>query len=178
MTKSIRKAKRKAAVRKKTVAESKTVLVLRTCTKDMTSYNGFKWPTEGQVEAPDWQPTKECGHGLHGWLWGSGNWELKIKGEKTKWLVLEVERESIIDLDGKVKFPRCTVKSVHDHWPQAMKVIRERILQDRALEAINSTDDGHAAAQGLRQCQKQALPWRVRLWFDRPFHASWKPPTT
>ena len=42
-----------------------TVLVLRVCAPDMTSRNGFTWPTSGPVSAPDWIPEPECGHGLH-----------------------------------------------------------------------------------------------------------------
>ncbi|WP_445081510.1 DUF7666 domain-containing protein [Martelella alba] len=45
-----------------------TVLVLRTCNSDMTSRNDFVWPESGLVECPDWEPTEECGNGLHGLL--------------------------------------------------------------------------------------------------------------
>lgn len=81
------------------------VLILRTCEADMTSHNGFKWPESGPVEAPDWSPKPEIGHGLHGLLWGEGNhWFLDWQ-EDAKWLVVEVEEKNIIDLGGKVKFP-------------------------------------------------------------------------
>ncbi len=34
---------------------------------DGVSYNGFKWAPLGEwTEAPDWDSTPECGHGLHG----------------------------------------------------------------------------------------------------------------
>lgn len=39
----------------------KTFLALRTCAADMTSHGGFRWPTSGLVEAPDWDPTPQCG---------------------------------------------------------------------------------------------------------------------
>lgn len=45
---------------------SKSVLVLRACKADMSSYNDFVWPTIGPVKCPDWEPTDECGNGLHG----------------------------------------------------------------------------------------------------------------
>lgn len=48
------------------------ILILRTCQPDGTSHGGFKWPMSGQVEAPDWQDTIVCGHGLHGLPWGVG----------------------------------------------------------------------------------------------------------
>jgi len=83
----------------------KKVLVLRTCKPDMSSTNGFKWPESGYVEAPDWKPTNECGNGLHGWLWGGGDGSLGNWREDAKWLVVEVDVDKVIDLDGKVKFP-------------------------------------------------------------------------
>ena len=81
------------------------VLVLRTCHGDMTSYNDFVWPKHGYVEAPDWKPTNECGHGLHGWLWGEGDGVLGNLEHDAKWLVVEVDADKVVDLGGKVKFP-------------------------------------------------------------------------
>jgi hypothetical protein len=84
-----------------------TVLCLRTVNQDGTAYNNFKWPTLGFVEAPDWEPTEECGNGLHGYLKGCGN------AEQIKWnglfQVVKVIEKEIVQLDGKVKFPRCEV---------------------------------------------------------------------
>ena len=67
-TKKSKKSRRVAPA-----AKPATVLILRTCNKDMTTYGGFKWPTSGEVVAPDWKPNAECGNGLHGLLWGEGN---------------------------------------------------------------------------------------------------------
>lgn len=50
------------------------VLVVRCCASDLTAHGGFKWPESGPVEAPDWIKNNECGNGLHGWLWGVGNY--------------------------------------------------------------------------------------------------------
>lgn len=88
---------------------NETVLVLRTCNKDMSSRNNFVWPRSGPVSCYDWKPTKECGHGLHGFLKGEGNPSLADWGDKATWLVVEVFVRDIIDLDGKVKFPRGNV---------------------------------------------------------------------
>jgi hypothetical protein len=86
---------------------SDKVLVLRTCARDMTSYRGtFTWPKSGPVEAPDWKPEQARGHGLHGLLWGEGEGGQLDWSEDAKWLVVEVARTSVVDLDGKVKFPR------------------------------------------------------------------------
>ena len=82
------------------------VLVLRTCEKDGTSYEGFQWPRKGKVEAPDWDPRPECGRGLHGWLRGEGDGGLIIGGEDRLWLVVSVKEADIVDLRGKVKFPQ------------------------------------------------------------------------
>jgi hypothetical protein len=124
-----------------------TSLILRTVAEDGSSHNGFKWPDSGMVEAPDWKPTKECGNGLHGWLWGCGNWSLKNPAEKIKWLVAEVETASIIDLDGKVKFPKANVVASFAAWSDAMKFIRARHIDD-ASTTVATGDSGHASATG------------------------------
>jgi len=73
----------------------------------MTSYGGaFTWPASGLVEAPDWNPIPECGGGLHGFLNGCGNGALADWNESAKWLVVAVDSEAIVDLKGKVKFPK------------------------------------------------------------------------
>ena len=88
-----------------------TVLVLRTCAADLTSHGGFRWPDSGAVECPDWDPTPRCGGGLHGLLWGEGNGGLVSWDDDAKWLVVEVEADTVVPIDGgeKVKFPRGTV---------------------------------------------------------------------
>ena len=85
------------------------VLVLKSVKADMTAYNGFFWPKKGKCVAPDWNPIKECGNGLHGWKWGEGDASLRVESKDAKWLVLSVEESKIIDLNGKVKFPECEV---------------------------------------------------------------------
>ena len=81
-------------------------LVLRTCNADMISTNGFIWPASGPVECPDWSPEATCGNGLHGLRWGEGDGGLLSWDPDAKWLVVEVETASIVDLAGKVKFQR------------------------------------------------------------------------
>lgn len=88
------------------------VLVLRCCKADGTSYSGFRWPKSGPVRADDWLPKPVPGGGLHGWLWGAG--DVTAAGDvhllpEALWLVLSVPAESIVDLGGKVKFPRADV---------------------------------------------------------------------
>ena len=91
------------------------VLVLRTNNKDNKSNEGtFQYPTKGVVEAPDWKPIQECGDGLHGAMMGCGDGELFNWRDDALWMVLSVEESSIIDLDGKVKFPKAEVVYVGD----------------------------------------------------------------
>jgi len=82
------------------------VLVLRTCAADMTGHGGFIWPASGPVEAPDWDPEPRCGAGLHGLLWGEGDGSLLSRSPDAKWLAVRVKARTIVDLGGKVKFPR------------------------------------------------------------------------
>jgi hypothetical protein len=87
--------------------EGKTVLCLRTIHQDGTSYGDFSWPKLGYVEAPDFSPETECGHGLHGYLRGCGDGDqIDFDG---LFQVVKVLESEVIDLDGKVKFPRCEV---------------------------------------------------------------------
>lgn len=85
------------------------VLILRTCKSDMTSHGGFKWKRRGVVVAPDWSPVPLCGKGLHGLLWGEGDGSALDWSENAVWIVAKVEEDEIVDLIGKVKFPRAQV---------------------------------------------------------------------
>ena len=91
-------------------------LILRTCAKDGTSHNGFRWPlTAGAiVEAPDWDHKPECGNGLHGALRGEGNGDLFAWAPDAVWMVVEANDAWIVDLGGKVKFPACVIRHVGD----------------------------------------------------------------
>ena len=92
-------------------AAPETVLILRVCRKDGSSSHGFKWPTEESSKRSDWDPRAECGRGLHGWLWGDGDASVAGGLESDPdgtWLVVEVRKADVVDLGGKVKFPRGT----------------------------------------------------------------------
>ena len=84
-------------------------LVLRTSNMDRISYGGFQWPESGPVEAPDWNQEPICGGGLHGALWGEGNGALFNWDGDATWQVVAVLEKDIVDLGGKVKFPRGNV---------------------------------------------------------------------
>jgi hypothetical protein len=116
-----------------------SVLVLRTCNAKMRSHEGrFVWPSEGEVSAPDWKPTVECGNGLHGWLWGEGDGNLGRWEADARWLVVEVEAASIIDLQGKVKFPAGRVVFVGDRI-EATTYLSEHGAAGRAIVGGTST---------------------------------------
>ena len=82
-------------------------LILRNCDSEGRSRNDFQWNLTigGITEAPDWKPTKECGNGLHGFLWGEGDSRLTTWPDAL-WLVCEIG--DYIDLKDKVKFQRAT----------------------------------------------------------------------
>src|ERR1035437_1543596 len=92
------------------MATKKNILVLRTCSASMISSNNFKWPGEGAVVCPDWEPTDQCGHGLHGLPWGVGDGNLLDWSNGARWLVVSVSashlRMGVGDLTDKCKFSR------------------------------------------------------------------------
>jgi hypothetical protein len=104
-----------------------TALILRTCKADMTSWDGFKWPRRGKVEAPDWEPTRECGNGLHGLLWGEGGGGCLLDwSEDAVWIVARVDMDDVINLGDKVKFPRATVLYAGDRKTATDLILKER----------------------------------------------------
>jgi hypothetical protein len=82
------------------------VLCLRTCDANRRGYGCFQWPESGPVEAPDWSAEPCCGKGLHGLLWGEGDAGHLSAVEDAVWMVVEVDATAVVDLRGKVKFPR------------------------------------------------------------------------
>ena len=92
-------------------------LVLKVVSSDMKSYGGFQWPGVGGVAvADDWDASPTCGGGLHGWLNGVGDASCQSwsNSPDAKWLVLSVDTETLVDLGGKVKFPKAEVVHVGD----------------------------------------------------------------
>ncbi len=135
---------------KKTTKE--TVLVLRTCSADMTSYGGFRWPKRGPVSAPDWIDNFQCGNGLHGWLWGEGDGSLgHVDVPDAKWLVVRVLASEIRHgkghLLGKCKFPRGYVVHCGDR-KSATEYIMRHGASGKAVIGATATagNDGTAIA--------------------------------
>ena len=139
-----------------TPSKPETVLILRGSKNDLTSYGGFQYPESGPVEAPDWKLTAECGNGLHGLLWGHGDFG-QLPGEKdAKFQIIEVEASLIVELGHKVKFPRGVVVATFNNWWQAFSYIVARrpskatdsIAKGEKASAAASGNSGHAAASG------------------------------
>ena len=118
------------------MTNNETVFVLRVVKADMTSRRNpdiqgsapFVWPESGPVEAPDWRDNDECGWGLHGWLWGAGDLTgscLYWNAEGVKWLVVEVKKDDVRNLNRKIKFPRGNVVFCGAR-DEAVKYITER----------------------------------------------------
>ncbi|EIU3463812.1 hypothetical protein L4P80_001037 [Pseudomonas aeruginosa] len=123
-------------------ASQETALVLRTCSADLTSHGGFRWPDKigAVVEAPDWKKDNKCGHGLHGWLFGQGDHDCSstVGDTDAKWLVVEVDLSDLIALGGKVKFPRCTIRHIGDR-ASATKFLIANEPRAAGVEVIGAT---------------------------------------
>ena len=122
-------------------------LILRTCDAQMQSHEGFIWPKSGKVSAPDWKPTKACGIGLHGFLNGEGDGSLANWNHDDVWLVARVEKSTIIDLDGKVKFPSAEVLLAGTR-EEATGYLREHGCMGAIVGSTATTGDRGTATAG------------------------------
>lgn len=138
------------------------VLVMRTCTEYGFSYANFSWPESGPVSCTDWKPEAVCGHGLHGALWGEGNGDLFNWDSNARWQIVEVHKDLIVDLRGKVKYPKGNVVATGNQieiteW-LAVRAPDAAIIGRNVIEGGNNTvavgdrgkafvgDHGHATA--------------------------------
>lgn len=81
-----------------------------TCNADMTSHGGFKWPTKGRVDCPDWNPEPVCGGGLHFLPLGVGDSSLLDWSAEARWLVIRCDAERAVKIDDqKSRAPWCEV---------------------------------------------------------------------
>ena len=129
--------------------------VLRTCYVDGTSYGGFRWPNEvgTVVKCTDWSPAPECGDGLHGLLDGIGDYSSLSNAPDAIWQIVEIDRESCVDLGGKVKFPECVLVYSGDMVGALTKFIDYQINYVAAAsggysQLAASGNNGHLAASG------------------------------
>jgi hypothetical protein len=143
-------------MKKKTIKHESTpdlVRILKTVNADMTAYNGFVWPESGIVTCPDWSPSKTCGNGLHGLLDGYGNSSFLNKSPDAKWLVLEVERSLVVEIDDeKVKVPSANVIYCGDR-EGAFELLTEepcRHASQKYASGVSKRISGTASATGDR----------------------------
>ena len=150
---------------RETVPFTHDMVFLRTAALDGGSHNGFLWPREigALVEAPDWDPAPKCGGGLHGIADGLGDWALMRGPADTDalWYVCGARRAEAVEIDGKVKVPRCVVlyvgafagamEMIAPFMSRAMLALVERRHADATPEGDRATgESGAASATGGR----------------------------
>ncbi len=129
------------------------VHVLRTCTAQMTGTQTqsqhFVWPREGPVSCNDWDPTPKCGHGLHGALRGEGDGRMFNWEDDAVWMVVEVESSEVVDLGGKVKFPRGNVILAGSR-DEAIALMQELYPHSVVIGGTATAGDDGTATAGYR----------------------------
>ena len=120
-------------------------LILRTCNANMQSHGGFQWPRSGRVSAPDWDPVKGCGKGLHGFLRGEGGGGLADWHTEASWVVAEVE--TFVDLGDKVKFPNAEVIFVGTRL-ETTALVKARYPDAAVIGANVAVGEGRVAVVG------------------------------
>jgi hypothetical protein len=145
---------------RETVPCTHDMVFLRTAALDGGSHNGFLWPREigALVEAPDWDPAPKCGGGLHGIADGLGDWALMQGPADTDalWYVCGARRAEAVEIDGKVKVPRCVVlyvgafagamEMIAPFMSRAMLALVERRHADATPEGPRATGESGAAS--------------------------------
>ncbi len=114
------------------------LVALRTCDANMQSRGGFQWPGVGEtVTAPDWTDNQECGGGLHGLLWGQGDWSLLARDETARWVVFKPLGE-MSHLGGKIKCESAEVLFIGGRL-DAWQFLRQHVtnLQGANLQGAN-----------------------------------------
>ena len=124
--------------------------ILRTCGPDLRSYGGFQWPESGPVSAPDWRASPECGYGLHGLAMGEGNGILLDWNAGARWLVAEVDAETVIDLGGKVKFPAAIVVYCGDRAGAVADIVARGADPAKMVGGTATAGAGGTAMVGYR----------------------------
>jgi len=126
-----------------------TVLILRTCRADGTSYNNFQWPDSGPVEAPDFDPKPRCGGGLHGLLWGEGKVGYLDLSPTAQWKVFRAHVSDVVhgagELTDKCKARRGVVEYSGDR-EGAIKYLYEHGASGKAVVFGTSTSGDHGTS--------------------------------
>jgi len=129
------------------VSASEIVYLLRTCDKDLKSHGGFQWPSSGLVSAPDWDPTPECGKGLHGLLSGEGNGSLlNTQDADAKWMVIAAVKSEVVQIDRKVKVPRAYVVFVGSKKDATDMIVKLCPGSACVFATVTSGESGHSTS--------------------------------
>jgi hypothetical protein len=142
-------------------------LMLRTSSADGTSHGGFRWPAEGYVSAPDWSPEPECGHGLHGLLWGQGRGDYLDWSPDALWQAVEIDARTVVDIGGKIKVPHGWVVCTGDRL-MVTAYIAEHGGAWRAIVGGTATaGDGGTATAGYGGTATAGVGGTVQIrWWD------------
>ena len=131
--------------------------ILKTVNANMQAHGGFVWPTQGPVEAPDWNAEPVCGGGLHGLPNGEGDGSLLNWSDEAKWVVWEAKDEEVVIFEGrdKCKAPRGNVlfvgnrKEATDYLQTVCPgraIVGAYVVADYQGGHTTAGDRGHATA--------------------------------
>ena len=121
-------------------APAETVLAIRTCKADGSSFDGkFRYDlTPGSVVvAPDWNPKPVCGGGLHVLVDGQGDWNLLDWSVDAKALVVRVRKDELVEIDSaKSKVPRLRVERVTTLATALCEIACDKATISRVVERV------------------------------------------
>jgi hypothetical protein len=114
------------------------------------SSHGFVWPlvVGATVTAPDWKPTKECGHGLHAWKDGEGDVSACAyhADEGCIGLVVDYDPADCVDLGDKIKVRECVILFVGTVREAAAWISAKRPTARVIYGQASAGDSGSAVA--------------------------------
>jgi len=119
-------------------------LIVR-CFKDKTlrSKGDFQYPsTIGSVVKPtSWNRKKECGGGLHGWLFGVGSRNSAPYGCENpgRWMLLKAKKNHVVDLGGKVKCKEAVIIGIGSYNEIKIATLQNMILSEVDQKTIYQT---------------------------------------
>ena len=111
-----------------------TNYVLKLLDENYQAKNNFQYPQEvgATISCPDWEPTQNCGNGLHGFLNEEG--DLSSTDYRAKAMILDVN--DYIDLGGKIKFESATVVAFGEVFEITAK-LRGLVGNDKVINLLN-----------------------------------------
>ena len=135
-------------------------MILRTCNENFTSAHDpdFQWPNTigAEVTPYKWDPSPECGNGLHGFQYGEGDRDLADWSDSAQWIVFA--GDIIVNIDGqKVKTNKATIlhigqgETTFDRMTDCHNFMRKhKMLGNRAFRSTNTGGDSSTNTGGDR----------------------------